>query len=77
MLDDNEGSGSTLIYDLMDIGVGRIPVQTNNEAKEVVDKIIHYSSVSSRGDWKNNICFVGSPYTAIKTFNVKYYIKTK
>jgi len=58
MLDDNEGSGSTLIYDLMDIGVGRIPVQTNNEAEEVIDKIINYSSVSSRGDWKNNICFV-------------------
>ena len=58
MLDDNEGSGNTLIYDLMDIGVGRIPVQTSSEAEQVIDKIINYSSQSSRGDWKNRISFV-------------------
>ena len=43
MLDENEGSGSTLIYDLMDIGVGRIPVQSSTEAEQMVQKIINYS----------------------------------
>ena len=58
MLDENEGDGASLIYDLMDIGVGRITVQTSNEAEQIVDKIINYSSLNSRGDWKNKICFI-------------------
>ena len=58
MLDENEGSGSTLIYDLMDIGVGRIPVQSSTEAEQMVQKIINYSSINSRGNWKNKVCFI-------------------
>ena len=58
MLDENEGSGSTLIYDLMDIGVGRIPLQSSTEAERIVQKIINYSSLNSRGNWKNKVCFI-------------------
>ena len=57
MLDDLEGSSNTLVDDLVDIGIGRLTVSTNQEAKDVVDKIIHYAS-NSFGDWKNKVCFI-------------------
>ena len=57
MLDENERCGSTLIYDLMDIGVGRIPVQSSTEAEQMVQKIINYSSINSRGNWKNKVFY--------------------
>ena len=57
MLDDLEGSSSTLIDDLVDIGIGRLTVSNNQEAIDVVDKIIHYAN-NSFGDWKNKICFI-------------------
>ena len=56
-LDDNEG----LSYaDVVDIGIGRLPVKTALEAEQAVDKIIHYSvpSVETNGDWQNIITFV-------------------
>ena len=43
----------------LDIGVGRFPVQTLEEAKIAVDKVINYSAPESFGDWRLNICFVG------------------
>ena len=43
----------------LDIGVGRFPVQTLEEAKIAVDKVINYSATESFGDWRLNICFVG------------------
>ena len=48
-----EGSG------LMDIGIGRFPVQTAEEAQNVVNKVIRYTNKSNYGDWLNKICFVG------------------
>lgn len=55
-LDDNEGSASGAI----DVGIGRIPVNTVEEATAMVDKIIYYSVQSEEimGDWRNVICFV-------------------
>ncbi|MBU0487411.1 MAG: type IX secretion system sortase PorU [Bacteroidetes bacterium] len=71
VLDDDEGNGSN---GLLDIGVGRFPVQTLEEAQAMVDKVIRYCTKSSSsnsytscastsqcgtlGDWKNIICFV-------------------
>lgn len=57
MLDKNEG---TSYADLIDIGIGRLPVQTPEEAEKIVDKIIHYSVPSefNSGDWQNIITFV-------------------
>jgi hypothetical protein len=56
-LDDNEGLSYT---DVVDIGIGRLPVKTLLEAEQAVDKIIHYSvpSVETNGDWQNIITFV-------------------
>ncbi|MDF2157147.1 type IX secretion system sortase PorU [Algoriphagus sp. CAU 1675] len=42
----------------MQIGVGRIPVTTPQEAAIVVNKIIDYESVPNPGPWKKSITFV-------------------
>lgn len=44
ILDDNESMSSS---DLIDIGVGRIPVSDVNSAEQVVDKIDHYMNYGS------------------------------
>ncbi len=56
-LDDGEGTAED---DMLDIGVGRLPVATIDEANVAVDKIIHYATASSRvmGDWRNVVSFV-------------------
>jgi hypothetical protein len=43
----------------MDLAVGRIPVQTKEQADVVVDKIIAYQTDPERGDWKSLITIVG------------------
>lgn len=43
----------------LDIGVGRLPVKTASEAKQVVDKIITYDTrTASYGYWRKDIVFV-------------------
>lgn len=56
-LDEDEGDG---IEDLIDIGIGRLPVFTVEQAEEQIDKIINYTSSTDKvmGDWRNVICFV-------------------
>ncbi len=44
---------------LLDIGIGRLPVSTRLEAKDVVDKIISYSDLATQGSWRNQISFIG------------------
>jgi len=41
----------------IDIGVGRFPVNTADQAKNVVDKIIHYCTVNDTvySEWRNNL----------------------
>lgn len=58
LLSDNEGTdinGGSL-----DIGIGRFPVKDLDEAREAVDKIIHYDTEPGNlRDWRNRIAFVG------------------
>ena len=42
----------------MDIGVGRLPVYTLEQANQVVDKICLYMDDRVQGKWKNQICFL-------------------
>ncbi|MBQ3655417.1 MAG: type IX secretion system sortase PorU [Bacteroidales bacterium] len=53
-LDDDEGeySGS------LDIGIGRLPASTTQEAEILVKKITSYLSTDYERDWKRNICFI-------------------
>ena len=58
MLDDGEGSNLTT-KDKPDLGVGRFPVRTEEEAKIIVDKTIKYMNNEEAGGWMNTICFMG------------------
>ncbi|MBK7214869.1 MAG: type IX secretion system sortase PorU [Bacteroidales bacterium] len=57
LLDDMDG---LTFNDKVDIGIGRIPVQTLEEATAMVDKVIHYAqaSIEVMGDWRNVIAFI-------------------
>lgn len=59
-LDDNEGqwdeSGS--LHETIDIGVGRMPIQKVEQAKQMVDKVIAYNNAKTFGEWRNNVCFI-------------------
>lgn len=61
LLDDNEGDFPEDYSNnpgLLDIAIGRIPVSSLTEAKDVVDKLISYSSSNSLGDWRNQLAIV-------------------
>lgn len=75
-IEDGEG-GKTDIYgryqisdESLDVGIGRLPVTSEIEAKAVVDKIIAYSDNRYQGAWKSRLCFlsdddkVGDSYNA-------------
>jgi len=53
------GAGKTWASDdIMDIGVGRLPAKNRDEAKGMVDKLIHYaSSPATLGDWRTRYTF--------------------
>lgn len=58
-LDDHEDQnifGGTQI-NMLDIGIGRIPVTTIKQASDVINKILRYDSPTSFGPWKNNMTF--------------------
>lgn len=63
-LDNNEGAN--LGVDKMDIGVGRIPVSTLEEAQVVVDKTIEYMNNRRRGAWKNKMLFLADNWEVNK-----------
>ena len=68
LLDDDETIFSDdLNIPFLDIGIGRFPVQTIDQAKHAVDKVIAYSSEESYGDWRLNMCFVGDDNDEIET----------
>lgn len=61
LLDDNEGDfpeNYSTNPGLLDIAVGRIPVNSLAEAKDVVDKLINYSGSNSLGAWRNQLAIV-------------------
>ncbi len=44
----------------LDLGIGRFPVQTKEEAQLMIDKVKQYSSGEMASvDWKSTICFIG------------------
>jgi hypothetical protein len=57
LLDDTEGHD--LQRDKPDVGVGRFPVVTVQQAREAVDKTIAYMENVAAGAWKNTILMLG------------------
>ncbi|MCP4550614.1 MAG: type IX secretion system sortase PorU [Bacteroidetes bacterium] len=57
LLDSDEGQ---YMKGDLDIGIGRIPIKTIEQATDMVDKIIHYSTNSSEnmGLWRSTVCLV-------------------
>ncbi|MCR5297799.1 MAG: type IX secretion system sortase PorU [Paludibacteraceae bacterium] len=52
----DDADGTAIKNNSMDIGVGRIPVSSNSQARVMVDKIRAY--MSDRGDWQTKMCYV-------------------
>jgi hypothetical protein len=57
-LDADEGSNGS---GTMDVGVGRFPILSVNEAKAMVDKAIHYMDTNRDNyrPWRNSIVYIG------------------
>ncbi len=57
LLDDNEGSS---VSGELDIGIGRFPISTIDEAESAVHKIENYilKKEGIMSDWRTNLCFV-------------------
>ena len=57
LLDD--GEGSSLTTEKVDLGIGRFPVRSKTEAKILVDKTIAHINNTYAGAWKNTVLFLG------------------
>lgn len=62
ILDPGETVLSEAGNNLLDVGIGRIPATTNDEAMVALAKLEHYISPASFGPWKNNITFVADDH---------------
>lgn len=58
--DDNEGNWEENynVNDKIEIGIGRLPVRTEAEGYEIVEKIKNYKLNQSLGKWRNNITLI-------------------
>ncbi len=57
LMDNNEGN-ITSFFGGIDIAVGRMLVNDNRQASEMVNKVLEYHDVKSFGNWKNNFVLV-------------------
>ncbi len=58
LLDNNEGKW-TFGIELVDIGIGRFPVKNQQEADNVIFKVLNYYHPSTMKDWRNQLTFIG------------------
>ncbi|MBN1253225.1 MAG: type IX secretion system sortase PorU [Bacteroidales bacterium] len=54
LLDDDEGDSDGFL----DIGIGRLPVSSAEQAQNAVNKIQNYISIESYSNWRNQLCFI-------------------
>ena len=54
LMDADEGQMYFVSNEGIDVSTGRMVVNTNKEAEDVVNKIINYHSINSFGKWRNN-----------------------
>ncbi|WP_067147237.1 type IX secretion system sortase PorU [Pseudotamlana agarivorans] len=62
MMGDNEGSMAST--DMLDIAVGRIVADSQQRAKELVDKVAQYYEKESFGSWRNNFVVISDDVDA-------------
>ena len=57
-LDDHEGTTAGAFTSKLDIGIGRLPVESVEEAASTVDKLIAYMNNTQHGKWKNQLLYL-------------------
>ena len=55
-LDDD--SGTRIAADKLRVSVGRLPVKSEQEAQDMVNKLTAYVANTDKGSWKNQVCVV-------------------
>ena len=58
LLDDDEGDWTDGTVQVLDVGIGRLPVRSVADAQTVVNKIVRYEDPATFGDWRNVFTFV-------------------
>ncbi|MCK9155408.1 MAG: type IX secretion system sortase PorU [Paludibacteraceae bacterium] len=71
-LEDNEGGPGTYGKATVDIGVGRLPVASAEQATGVVNKILNYMDEFRFGTWKNRVVLLGDDNESSTSQN-KFY----
>ena len=69
MLEDFEGSMSS--SHSIDVATGRIPVSTQQQATDVVDKILRDYNVDSFGDWRNTVTLLADDIDANSDISIQ------
>jgi hypothetical protein len=69
MLEDSEGTMSS--SHSLDIATGRIPVSTQQQATDVVDKILRDYSEDSFGDWRNTVTLLADDIDANSDISIQ------
>ena len=74
IMDPTEGN-LDVNYGLIDIAVGRMIVSSNQQADQMVNKVIDYNDIKSYGNWRNNYVFVADDPSPEKTADneLQYY----
>lgn len=70
-LQDNQGS--SLNRAAVNLGIGRFPIRTLTEARNMVDKVISYMD-NKVGDWKTKLCFIADDGNTIDKFDTSHQI---
>tara|TARA_R110001632_G_scaffold63953_5_gene152410 strand:+ start:2105 stop:5497 length:3393 start_codon:yes stop_codon:yes gene_type:complete len=69
MLEDNEGTMNSI--HTLDVATGRIPISTQEQATDVVDKILGYYTTTSLGDWRNTITLLADDIDANSDISIQ------
>ncbi|HTL07551.1 MAG TPA: type IX secretion system sortase PorU, partial [Chitinophagaceae bacterium] len=64
MLDDSDDINAPNAANLLDIGIGRIPARSVDEASAFVDKLLQYKDPKSLGAWRNQLSFIADDQDA-------------
>ncbi len=70
LMDDNEGSVE-VFYGGLDIAVGRMIVSSNQQASEMVNKVIEYHDIKSYGSWRNNCVYLADDADKISDLSLQ------
>jgi hypothetical protein len=58
LLDPTEGKWSST-SEYVDVGIGRFPVKSIEEANNVTHKVLNYNTPTTMKEWRNRIAFIG------------------